>query len=79
MSKEATFTVFCLESYKRHRNLTGAKAAEIFAQYGVFAYIREFYDVLHTTGENYINRDIDRYLQVRGVSVARDASGDKHD
>lgn len=70
MSKEMTFTVFCLESYKLHRNLTGKAVAKLFSDYGVFDYIYEFYDVLHTTGHNYINNDIDIYLKSRGVIIS---------
>jgi len=69
MSKEATFTVFCMESYKVYKGLTGKQVAELFSQYGVFDYIREFYDVLHTTGYQYINHDIDIYLKARNVSL----------
>ncbi|MBQ8815147.1 MAG: DUF3791 domain-containing protein [Lachnospiraceae bacterium] len=43
----------------------------MFDRYGVFDYIREFYDVLHTTGHNYINNDIDVYLNSRGVVFAK--------
>ena len=67
MSREAQFTVFCMESYKVHKALTGKQVSELFEKYGVFEYIREFYDVLHTTGHQYINRDIDRYLQARNA------------
>ena len=67
MSKEMTFTVFCMESYKQYRNLTGKAVAKLFSDYGVFDYIYEFYDVLHTTGHNYINNDIDIYLKSRGA------------
>lgn len=70
MSKEAEFTVFCMENYKLHRQLSGAEVVRIFDRYGVFDYIREFYDVLHTTGHNYINNDIDIYLRSRGVEIA---------
>lgn len=66
MSKEMTFTVFCLENYKIHRNLNGQEVSSLFERYGVFDYIREFYDVLHTTGHHYINNDIDIYLNSRG-------------
>lgn len=66
MSKEMAFAVFCLENYKIHRNLNGQEVSLLFEQYGVFDYIREFYDVLHTTGYNYINNDIDIYLNSRG-------------
>ena len=69
MSKEMAFTVFCLESYKTHRNLSGQEVYSLFDRYGVFYYIRELYDVLHTTGHNYINNDIDIYLNSRGYAT----------
>lgn len=65
MSKEGQFTVFCMESYKTHKSLTGREVLELFQKYGVFEYIREFYDVLHTTGYQYINQDIDLFLKAR--------------
>ncbi len=64
------FTVFCMENYKVYRKLTGREVLELFERYDVFEYIREFYDVLHTTGHNYINRDIDIYLSSRGATFA---------
>jgi len=67
MSKETQFAVFCLESYKVHKSLTGKQVYELFEKYGVFEYIREFFDVLHTTGDQYINHDIDIYLQARNA------------
>lgn len=67
MSKEMAFTVFCLENYKAYRNLSGRQVVDVFEDYGVFDYISEFYDVLHTTGYNYINNDIDKYLKSRGA------------
>ena len=69
MSREMNFSVFCLESYKRHRSMTGREALDLFKKYGVFDYITEFYDVLHTTGDSYINNDIDIYLRSRGANV----------
>ena len=69
MSEEASFIVFCLESYKVHRNLSGKEVIDLFLRYGIFDYIREFYDVLHTTGHQYINNDIDIYLRSRGMAL----------
>ena len=69
MSQEATFTVFCMESYKLYKSLTGKQVSELFEKYGVFDYIREFYDVLHTTGYQYINHDIDIYLKARNAEI----------
>ncbi len=70
MDKETKFAIFCLENYKRHRHMTGRDTAKLFIDYGVLDYIREFYDVLHTTGDSYINNDIDIYLRSRGAPIA---------
>ena len=67
MDKETAFVVFCLESYKTHRSLRGKEVSALFEQYGVYDYIRSFYDILHTTGYQYINNDIDSYLLARGA------------
>lgn len=69
MSKETYFAIFCLESYKAYKKLTGKQAVELFNKYGVFDYLTEFYDVLHTTGYNYINNDIDLFLTSRGANL----------
>ena len=69
MSEKIRFTVFCLESYKQYRNLTGKAVSKLFKDYDVYGYLDEFYDVLHTTGYNYINNDIDIYLKARGYAI----------
>lgn len=69
MSKEMSFAIFCIENYKIHRSITGKQAESLFRQYGVFDYLHEFYDVLHTTGYQYINRDIDIYLRARNAVI----------
>ena len=70
MSKEMSFSIFCIENYKVHRSLTGKQTADLFRKYGVFDYLREFYDVLHTTGYQYINNDIDIYLEARNATLS---------
>ena len=69
MSREAQFTVFCMESYKVYKSLTGKQVSDLFEKYGVFEYIHDFFDVLHTTGYQYINHDIDIYLKARNAVV----------
>lgn len=69
MSRTTAFAIFCIENYKVHRALTGKQVAELFQTYDVYDYIREFYDVLHTTGHQYINHDIDCYLQARNAII----------
>ena len=68
MSKEMSFVIFCIENYKIHRSLTGRQTADLFRQYGVFDYLLEGYDVLHTTGYQYMNHDIDEYLKARNAA-----------
>lgn len=65
MSSTLSFTVFCLESYKEYKNLSGKEVNNLFHKYAVYDYLREFYDVLHTTGYQYINNDIDAYIRSR--------------
>ena len=55
-----------------HKSLTGKQAVQLFLQYDVFDYLKEFYDVLHSTGHKYIINDIDIYLKSRGVSFQDD-------
>ena len=40
MSQEVRFAVFCMESYKVYKSLTGRQVCELFEKYGVFDYIR---------------------------------------
>ena len=67
MSKTLAFTVFCMESYKEHRALNGREVNCLFRKYNVYAYLRECYDVLHTTGYQYINNDIDCFIAARSA------------
>lgn len=69
MSKETNFIIFCLENYKVYKSLTGKDVAQLFDKYGVYDYLRDFYDVLHTTGHQYINHDIDIYLKSRNAII----------
>jgi len=65
MSKTLEFKIFCLESYKSAHNINGASALDVFNKYGVFDYIESFYDVLHSTGQQYIAQDIDLFIKAR--------------
>lgn len=63
MSKEMRFAIFCLESYKLYKKMSGKEVAKTFAEFGVFEYIKEFFDVLHTRGYEYVNRDIGEFIK----------------
>ena len=38
---------------------------DLFKKYNVFDYLESFYDVLHTTGRDYLIEDIDIYINSR--------------
>lgn len=65
MSKELPFMVLCVEEYKNKKGLTGKEVMNLFNKYSVFEYIKDFYEVLHTTGARYIVNDIDLYIKSR--------------
>jgi uncharacterized protein DUF3791 len=65
MSKTVEFKVFCLESYKNAYQLDGFTVLKLFKKNKVFDYISSFYDVLHSTGQQYIVNDIDLYIKAR--------------
>jgi len=67
MAKELSFTIFCIENYKAHRSLTGKQVWDLFSKYGVFDYLNEFYDVLHSTSHQLMNHYIHGDLTARNA------------
>lgn len=65
MNKILDFKVFCFEAYRAEKKLTGREAMELFKKYGVLDYLDTCFDVLHTTGREYIIEDIDAFIEVR--------------
>jgi len=71
VSQETRFTALCIENYKKHRAMTGREVSKLFAKFDVYEYLRDFYDILHTTSPRYINEDLDIYLRARGDRARR--------
>lgn len=65
MSKTLEFKVFCFEAYRAEKKLTGRETINLFKKYGVLDYLNTCYDVLHTTGRDYIIEDIDIFIEKR--------------
>lgn len=65
MSKTLEFKAFCFEAYRSEKKLTGREAMTLFKKYGVLDYLGMCYDVLHTTGRQYIIEDIDLFIKAR--------------
>ena len=69
MSKTLAFKVFCFEAFRAEKKISGKETMELFKKYGVLDYLTVCYDVLHTTGRNYIIEDIDIFIEARKNSL----------
>ena len=65
MSKTLEFKAFCFEAYRAVKNLSGKETISLFKKYGVLDYIDACFEVLHTTGRDYIVEDIDIFINAR--------------
>lgn len=65
MSKTLEFKSFCFEAYRAEKKMTGRETMKLFIQYGVLDYLGTCFDVLHTTGREYIVEDIDIFIDTR--------------
>ncbi len=65
MSKTLEFKVFCFEAYRAEKKLTGRETMALFKKYGVLDYLDKCFDVLHTTGREYIIEDITLFINAR--------------
>jgi hypothetical protein len=69
-SKEiGQFLVFCLEEYKAAESLSGESAFGLFEKNGVFDYLKEGYDQLHTLDSAALVEDIRDYLGRRHATT----------
>lgn len=65
MSKTLQFKAFCFEAYRADKKMTGRATMQLFKKYGVLDYLGDCYDVLHTTGRQYLVEDIDGFIAAR--------------
>ena len=70
MTKQGDFLIYCVESYKNAKHLTGRQVAERFTRDEVWVYVSSCFEALHTTGANYIVEDIDLYIEARKPAMA---------
>jgi hypothetical protein len=65
VDEKIDFLVYCIESYKNVKGLTGRETIELFNRYGVLDYLNASCEALHTTGKDYILDDLDIYIGAR--------------
>lgn len=63
MNKELNFLIYCIERYRYLKGISGEEAAKIFDEYGIYGYIKRYFESLHTMGDDYIVEDIDNYIR----------------
>ena len=62
MDKEGKFLIYCIERYRQIKGLTGPEAIALFNQYGIMEFVRQFFELLHINGDEYIVKEIDDYI-----------------
>ena len=65
MTRQGDFLIYCVETYKNAKHLTGRHVAELFTRYREWDYVDSCYEALHTSGANYIVVDLDLYIVAR--------------
>lgn len=61
----AYFLSFCIEQYKKAKQLHGAEVSEIFGRYGVLDYLEQHFEPLHSQSCQWILEDIDEFINLR--------------
>lgn len=56
------FVTFCIEHYKKFKNISGAEAMQMLSDAGALEYLAKHYDALHLESEQWIMNDIDELV-----------------
>ena len=57
------FISFCIEEYKKYTNKSGSEVSLLFDNYGVYSYLHDNFDTLHTQGSSWLMLEIDDYIK----------------
>ena len=61
----AYFLSFCIEQYKKTKNLSGQEVVELFNQFGVLDYLEDNFEPLHSQSSQWIIEDIEEFINLR--------------
>ena len=59
------FTIWMTGFYAENKNLSSAEVYQLFEKYGVFEYLYEFWEPLHSVTPYYVLGDIDEFIEIR--------------
>ena len=61
MDSRVKYLIFCMETYKHLRGMTGAQVYEHFKKYNFIEYIIDLYELLHIQGTKRLLKELDEY------------------
>jgi hypothetical protein len=61
MSREVKYLVFCMETYRHIKNMTGIQVYNHFVKYNFFEYIIDLFELLHIQGTKRLIEELDEY------------------
>jgi hypothetical protein len=71
LTQVLNFQLFCLESYRSEKGMTGLNALKDFKQTGVFDYLADGYDVLHSQSKSFLMAELTEYINHRYAAFSR--------
>ena len=64
--KDITYFIsFCIEQYMNAKAINEDEAIAIFSKHGVFDYLKDYFEVLHTQSRQWIVADIEEFINDR--------------
>ena len=64
--KDITYFIsFCIEQYMNAKGIDEDEVIATFSEYGVFDYLYEYFEVLHTQSRQWIVADIEEFINDR--------------
>ena len=64
--KDITYFIsFCIEQYMIEKGINEDEVISIFSEYGVLDYLKDYFDVLHTQGRQWLVADIEEFINTR--------------
>jgi hypothetical protein len=64
--KDTTYFIsFCIEQYMNAKGINEDEVIATFSEYGVFDYLYDYFEVLHTQSRQWIIADIEEFINDR--------------
>ena len=64
--KDTTYFIsFCIEQYMNAKGINEDEAMATFTKYGVFDYLKDYFEVLHTQSRQWIVADLEEFINNR--------------